>query len=289
MHVLDMSRHYQTLKECFSSWAEDASGFLKGEEVAFPHVEIRKGPVYNKLVAVSPFWDGMTQQVLELIFGSLAVKTTALLPDYLKDGKYDFSNTDEDLKGQTASVPKTNVEPEEVFGIVDTMMKQKLNAHTFVNESLVMQKKNKMSDWRKQLDPEKKAKLREQATRGAREDQKLKVAKKLQLQQRMAQKRERDLKEKEEKARKVRVEKTGLMDAIEKMGGLWKTEEINSKVEELPTEKEKKEAIKTQIFRKKVLGATHPDKVFQMSAGGQVFTVANLKENLLKIVRKEEE
>ena len=227
MHVLDMSRHYQTLKQCFSSWAEDASGFLKGEEVAFLHV-------------------------------------------------------DEDLKGQTASVPKTNVEPEEVFGIVDAMMKQKPNAHTFVIESLVMQKKNKMSDWQRQLDPEKKAKLREQATQGTREDQKLKVAKKLQLQQRMAQKRERDLKEKEEKARKVRVEKTGLMDAIEKMGGLWKTEEeINSKVEELPTEKENKEAMKTQIiFRKKVLGATHPDKkVFQMSAGGQVFTVANLKEN----------
>ena len=148
VHVLDMSRHYQTLKECFSSWAEDASGFLKGEEIAFPHVEIRKGPVYNKLVAVSPFWDGMTQQVLELIFGSLAVKTTALLPDHLKDGKYDFSNMDEDLKGQTASVPKTSVEPEEVFGIVDAMMKQKSNAHTFVIESLVMQKKNKMSDWR---------------------------------------------------------------------------------------------------------------------------------------------
>ena len=76
------STHYTRLRECFLAWANDASVFMGGKGLAFPNTEVRKGPVYVKLIEPSTLWDPMPQQVLKLIFGSLASfrsqKTTLL-------------------------------------------------------------------------------------------------------------------------------------------------------------------------------------------------------------------
>ena len=76
------STHYTRLRECFLAWANDASVFMGGKGLAFPNTEVRKGPVYVKLIEPGTLWDPMPQQVLKLIFGSLASfrsqKTTLL-------------------------------------------------------------------------------------------------------------------------------------------------------------------------------------------------------------------
>ena len=59
---------------------------------------------------------------------------------------------------------------------------------------------------------------------------------------------------------------------------------------QLKSIKAKQGALKLQInFRKKVLGQTHPEKiVFQFSHNKRQFPVAELKENLLKLLSHEE-
>lgn len=56
--------------------------------------------------------------------------------------------------------------------------------------------------------------------------------------------------------------KEDLVQKVEELGGLWKTnEEIDEQVAKISKEKDKKMAIKTQIqFRKILLGAKHKDK-----------------------------
>ena len=73
----------------------------------------------------------------------------------------------------------------------------------------------------------------------------------------------KDLEEKARKELKARVQKEQLVAKIEEYGGLWKSkEEMEGKLNELNvSEKEKVAALQAQIqFRKKVLGAVHPDK-----------------------------
>ena len=86
--VLGMSEKYQQLLKCFEMWSVDASPILKGEGVIFQDIPIKRDDCLQKLIAPSPFWDAMTLQVLELIFGSFVVVTKCMFSDHLEGSKY---------------------------------------------------------------------------------------------------------------------------------------------------------------------------------------------------------
>ena len=58
-----------------------------------------------------------------------------------------------------ASVPATNVSPEQDFAILDRLMQQKPNANTIALEAMIMYLQNKTSDWVQKKSEEEKEKL----------------------------------------------------------------------------------------------------------------------------------
>ena len=62
---------------------------LKGEGVVFTDNAIKKDECFESLIVPSPFWDTMTTQVLELMFGSFVIVTKRMFSDHPEGGKHD--------------------------------------------------------------------------------------------------------------------------------------------------------------------------------------------------------
>ena len=104
-HISGLNERYARLVECFERWSTDASGCLTGEEVLFEDVEVKKDEVFDCLVKKCNM-DGMTKQVLEMLFASFACTIRTLVSDHLVGGANHEMN--EERLQQTKSVPKTN-------------------------------------------------------------------------------------------------------------------------------------------------------------------------------------
>ena len=126
-------------------WSVDASPILKGEGVIFQDIPIKRDDCFQKLIGPNPFWDAMTLQVLELIFGSFVVVTKRMLSDHLEGGKY--HNPDPVVMEECKSDPKSNVTPERDFGMLDQLVMLKPNATTMVYEGMLMFTKNNTKEW----------------------------------------------------------------------------------------------------------------------------------------------
>ena len=282
-HILDINAHYQRLLECFQRWSVDASDVLTGNVRVFEDIEVNTDDLFKKLVEQSEFWDGVTKQILELISGAFVVKTKSMLSDHFQGGRYDKQS--EAVRKQATGVLKTNVVPERDFGMLDRLVAAKPNAATMIYEGIIMFN-NDTRGWREQLDPDKRAKLMELAWKSKEDQWKQHKQRQLEIRRVREEKMESELQAKKKKEMKVRVEKEQLCEKVENYGGLWKTgEEIEEKLSGLE-ESKRMPALKTQIqFRKKVLGATHPNKkVFQMSSGGKLFTLQEVTKNLKDIL-----
>ena len=158
-HILDMNARYQRLPECFQRWSVDASEVLTGNVRVFEDIEVNTDDVFKKLVEQIEFWDGVTKQILELIFGAFAVKTKSMLSDHLQGGRYDQPSPA--VRKQTTGVLKTNIVPERDFGILDHLVAANPNATTIAYVGINMLIMNDSRGWREQLDPDKRAKLME--------------------------------------------------------------------------------------------------------------------------------
>ena len=284
---IDMSIRYQRLLECFEEWAQDSTPVLTGKAVVFEDVEIKKDVCYEKLIKEDPDWDPMTKQVLELIFGSFVVVTKRMLTDHLEGGKYD--KPDAEMEHECKNAPKTNVVPERDFGMLDRLLAQKPNATTLVVEGIVMFTKNDTKGWRDSLTPEKREAVMKMAQVSKASQRQQFIERKAIIRRQREEKLEKGKQEKDRKETKLRMLKQDLVQKVEELGGMWKTnQEIDEKITNISTEKDKKIAIKTQIqFRKIVLGAKHKDKkVFQMSSEGKAFSSQMLVGNLKEIIRQ---
>ena len=261
VHVLDMSKHYQHLINCFEKWAADASGVLKGEAVVFEGQRIENDEIFSHLIEPNPEFDVLTLQALELIFVALVVKTKRLLANHLEGGKYETSS--QELQKECC---KDQIMPERDFGILDRLMMEKPRATTLVLEGIVMFNKNQTSAWRGKLTTEKKVLIMKMARQSKDRQRALYAERQLDIRKRRMDKMAKQAEEK--KAQKMRAKKQLLMDKIEEIG-LWKTEkDVRDRLSKLQDENDKIVKLSLQIqFRKVVLGAVHQNKeVFQMSA-----------------------
>eukprot|EP00112_Aurelia_sp_Birch-Aquarium-sp1_P013961 Seg299.3 transcript_id=Seg299.3/GoldUCD/mRNA.D3Y31 product="hypothetical protein" protein_id=Seg299.3/GoldUCD/D3Y31 len=288
-HIIEMNELYQSLSDCFLSWASDATEFMKGNVQVFDgKVDVHKDDIFDYLILPrGGEFDGLTKQCLEVIFSGFTVVTKRLLGDHLKGGVLWDKSSDKNFMEETKSVKKSNVLAERDFGMLDHLMKLKPKATDFAIEGLLMFKANKTADWRANLSEEKRAKMMEVARKSKKIQREKYINIKEKVLKERAKKNADKLEEKQRKQRELHTLKESLHSKVEKVG-LWKTEsEVREKLEETQGVNNKREMLWLQIrFRLKVLGASHEDrKVFQQSSGGKPYSVEQMTTNLVEIIK----
>ena len=148
--VLNMSKHYQKMYIFFNDCFLDATPFLEGRNSIFPDL-VREDDRLGSLLSFDygPNVKLMLKQCLELIFGGFGSISKKMLEDHLHGGKY--AAPDQNLCQESASVPTTNANPEQDFGMLDRLMKLKPKALEIVYEGIIMFTSNNTRDWHDHL------------------------------------------------------------------------------------------------------------------------------------------
>ena len=287
--VLDMGSTYCEMKNKFDFWSEDSSMLIDGSARCILDIDISEDEVWKALIS-STANDGMTQEILQLLFHAFSVTTQRLLVDHLPNGIY-YNVTDEEVIAEITSVPTTNVSPERDFAVLDRYLREKPNAHTVALEAIIMFAHNKTSLWMEKLTYDERERL-------------LKTARTLspkfraKFQERRREIEARRLKDLEKRAEAIARKELKAVAEKEKLTkeiavfGLWTSKvEVENGIKLCRDQKEKRNALKLQIsFRHKVLNQTNPDKsVFKFSHNRKQFSVAQLEKNLLLIIGVTEE
>ena len=154
------------------------------------------------------------------MFGGFVYLLKKMLGDHLHGGKY--AAPDQNLCQETLSVPTTNANPEQDFGMLDRLMKLKPKALDIVYEGIIMFTANNTRGWRDRL-----PKDQFDITMGfARESKKLqrevyfkkKKKKKNMIHATRTKRLEKNMEEKRRKDMNLVLKKERLVKEIEKVG-----------------------------------------------------------------------
>ena len=126
--ILKMSSTYSKIHTLFEEWGQDAQCVIDRENGLIDDHKCKNDIVAEKLFQPTSD-DLMVQELLQLLFKSLAFTAERLLSDHLLGGDYD-SVADTVLIEETKSVPLTNVAPERDFATLDRLISHKPNATT---------------------------------------------------------------------------------------------------------------------------------------------------------------
>ena len=245
IHILDLNKHHQKMCSLFFDLYVDASEFMLGNVIFFENIEISKDDIYNSLLLSSDILDETTKQCLEIIFGSLCIVTRRMLNDHLKDGKY--ANPCEQLYKETVSVSTTNSIAERNFGMLDRLIREKPNANIIKYEAINMNRRNKTSEWRKTLSPEKRSLMMKWARQYASKQYQLFKQRRTESRKAKNEKRLDKIEEARRKECRNRLIKERLCAEISQYGRFWlKEEQIDAKLPEMRTDSEKRAALKCQ-------------------------------------------
>ena len=121
-----MSKHYQKLTNFFKECTEDCTRFLGDESFCNPSFISRVETFVKLMEPCSQEIELMTKQCPEIIFGGFEVVTERMLFDHRENGKYGIENLQ--LREETKSVARTNIDTERDFGMLDRIMKLKPKA-----------------------------------------------------------------------------------------------------------------------------------------------------------------
>ena len=88
--------------------------------------------------------DATVQEILQVVFSSLALLVSRLLEDHLPGGVFD----------ETKSVPNSNTVSERDFAKLDRFLMEKPNATTLALEGLILFSNNKTAQWLRDKSPE---------------------------------------------------------------------------------------------------------------------------------------
>ena len=131
--VLNMSKYYQKMYTFFNDCFLDATPFLKGRNSLFPEL-VREDDRLASLLCFDygPNVKLMLKQCLELIFGGFVSISKKILEDHLHGGKH--AAPDQNLYQESVSVPTTNANPEQDFGMLNRLTKLESKALDIVYE-----------------------------------------------------------------------------------------------------------------------------------------------------------
>ena len=226
--------------------------------------------------------DPLCLQILVALFKSFEL----LVDRFLQQGEQDNIASEHETK----SVKPTNTISERDFAKMDRLIREKPNASVLAIEAPVLFTNNKTTEWLSSKSPTEKEVLFSNARKLAPLHQKKFRARLDSLQQQI----EIDVAEKQRqlyrrKRQRQWLKKRGLQLHAIVSAGLWQSmEQVDKALQALPNERQKKDALKTQLkFRKVVIQQTHPDRpsVFHFSQNkGTAFSSQILKENLASLL-----
>ena len=280
--ILDMNSRYRRLLECFEKWSKDASEIVSGEAVLFRDFSPVPDMIFDSLAKPSDL-DATVQEILQVVFSSLAVLVSRLLEDHLPGGVLDKPN--QQLVEETKSVPNSNTISERDFAKLDRLLREKPNATTLALEGIILFSNNKTARWLREKSTEDREILFAKARKIGPEFKSLyKLRRKQLLEDRAKVLREKQVALQKLQEKKFR-EKEKLTEEI-MMYGLWQSEtQVTSALEKLKSTTEKLKALKCQLdFRKKVLEQSGPKELFFMSKNRKKLSVDEVVANLLMLI-----
>ena len=286
IQVTDLPQYYTKLKEFLDQCTEtNINTFMTGEKIPFGTEFVKKDDVWQALTTPSSH-DGKVEIMLLSIFKSFQLLLDRLLVDHspimtsLKENK-------EKLHTETKSVPTTNVISERDFAIFDRLIREKPNASTLALEAHILFTNNKTSEWFTRKSEKERDKMMADARKNAPLYRKRYQQRKLQIEEERTRQQAEKQRAKEEAQRKLLATKEKLtMDILD--FGLWQTEtQVDSNLESLRSESQKREALKAQLrFRKTVLLQEASETLFRFSAKGKgQFTSQVLRTNLVELIK----
>ena len=283
-HILDLNDEWFNFKQNVEKFSSDASALVDGK-IIYPEFT-NKDLVFDSLFSVQdPELNSLTIEALQIILLNLSIIIERQLSDILPGGHLN-ENTDgvdgPQLRKESKTVHPTNIISERDFANFDRLKWEKPNANIVALEGLILFSNNKTVNWLNEIECEKKTEIIKIARENAPSIlQQFKIRKE-QIKQKhiLLLKQRKEEKVKKEKAKQQELEQ--LTKDIEKIGGLWVSNQDFNKNLQMLNESSKFDALKTQLkFRKKVLKSRPDDKtLLQFSVNGIPFTFDELISNL---------
>ena len=287
VHVMDIPQHYANLKEFVDKQTESTIGsFMTGEDVPFSRDLVKKDYLWEALVSSSSY-DNIAGHMLLSIFKAFGLLLDRVLADLLPVMQAEEDNKQK-MHAETSSVPCTNTISERDFAKFDRLLREKPHASTLALEAHILLTNNKTIKWLDQKSTAEKEKLMEEARKNAPHYHKI-------YKERLSQIEKEQIKQQEEKIMKIQEAERRSLEAKEKIVseiisyGLWQSiEQMNSCLNGIGSETQKRVAIKAQLrFRKVVLQQEAPETLFKFSSKekGQ-YTSQILRDNLALLLQQ---
>ncbi|CAC5359984.1 unnamed protein product [Mytilus coruscus] len=263
-HILDINDTLTALCSFLAEAKDDCSEVVTGKHLPFPEESCK---IENDIVMGELFkpdeTDVMTIQVLQALFSCMLNLLDRQAADHLPGGKYFSKPTD--ISAESKSVLKHNKLPEFFFWSVGFFVET--------------------DEWLQSLDDVTRIQLINDSRKEGK-NIRLKFKERLKT---IEEKRVETLKLKEKeisekKKRVLKKKETFTNDIL--FFGLWQSrEDIKLKLEEIPSNAEKKKALKSQLnFRKNVFFTKSDKSYFLFSSKKIQKTIPELTEQLCKLV-----
>ena len=259
---------------------------MKGEKVPFSNEFIKKDDVWLALVSSSSH-DLVTAQMIVSIFKAFGLLLDRVLSDLLPVMQAEEDN-EQEVRTNTKSVPTTNNISEHDFAKFDRLLREKPHASTLALEAYILFTNNKTSEWLTHKSAADRSKMMEEARKNAPIYRKL-------HHQRLSEIEKATIKHQQETEKKHQEAQRKEIEAKEKITskiinyGLWQSIiQVNSCLDGMKSETQKRAAIKIQLRFPKTILQQKPltDSVYKFSSKekGQ-FDSKVLRDNLLKLIQ----
>jgi len=144
-HISDMNDKLEALSDFLNSAKDDSSEVLQGKFSPFPDVFMNHDDLVMQNLFKPNETDGLTIQILQMLFSSMLTLLKRQAADHLPGGRY--SSMSEDIYNESKSAYKHNKLPEFFFGQLDFLLKYRTNATALCNEAYLLYSHNKTADW----------------------------------------------------------------------------------------------------------------------------------------------
>lgn len=189
-------------------------------------------------------------------------------------------------KESLSHVPKTSKVAERDFGILDYLIRQKPAATMVALESQIMWINNKPKKWLDSLSAEEKRKVMERARKSYGPTMKIFLERKKKVKEQHIANLKAKQRKKEEKDAKEREDKINLTDRLTALGGLWRAENVSTRLQKISLESKKIDALFTQLqYNKKVLNCKGKPDLFSKTHKGERLTSKHMMMNLMSVLQ----
>ena len=280
-HIMNMNHYYKQLSDFLQKASVDietVTKFIKGEVTPFDSVIDNNEPL-TKCLLTDEVNDILVPMLQNLLL-AMSEMLNRMVVDHLPQGVH-WNPTNEKLLC-TSSVMKHNKLPEFVFGQLDQLFKYRPNATLVTNEAFLMYSHNKTRIWLDTLEESHRNSL---ILECQKEGKQIRKQFKVRLQEIEAKRLEAQEKRRQHllQTERKRLQNAENFTNMVCFYGLWQSaEQIKEGLNRLTSEKEKRDALESQIrFRKNVLKQKHTNKkIFN-------FSYKNANEKYVKLTLKQ--